>query len=109
MVPWRPLVPKLRRSLGGALVSALFELGRIVATPAALSVLAPEEPLVLLQRHQSGDWGDVPPADARENRLSVKRGFRVLSSYRVGPDGVKLWVLTEADRSSTTILLPSEY
>jgi len=89
-------------------VVSLFELGRIVATPGALEVLSPEEPLALLQRHQSGDWGEVPPADARENRLSVKRGFRVLSSYTVA-SGERVWVLTEADRSSTTILTPSEY
>lgn len=87
---------------------SLFELGRIVATPGALEVLGPEEPIVLLQRHQSGDWGDVSPGDARENRLSVKRGFRVLSSYPVG-DGLRVWVITEGDRSATTILLPEEY
>ncbi len=87
---------------------SLFPLGRIVATPGALEVLAPEEPLVLLQRHQSGDWGDVPPGDARENRFSVKHGYRILSSYETA-SGEKVWIITEADRSSTCILLPSEY
>ncbi len=61
----------------------------------------------LLERHQSGDWGEAPAEDARENEFSVKHGFRVLSSYRVA--GERLWVITEADRSATTLLLPDEY
>jgi len=91
--------------------AARFPLGRIVATPGALEVLAATgtDPLALLSRHQSGDWGEVPPEDARENELSVREGYRVLSSYRVEEDGSKIWVITEADRSSTCILLPSEY
>ncbi len=109
MVPGRPDLPKLCRQLGDRVVS-LFELGRIVATPGALEVLeqAGLSPASLLQRHASGDWGEVPPADARENRLSVKRGFRLLSSYPLG-DGRKVWIITEADRSSTCLLLPEEY
>jgi hypothetical protein len=63
----------------------------------------------LLVRHQGGDWGEVPPGDARENELSVLRGFRILSSYRVGEEGERVWIITEADRSSTCILLPEEY
>ncbi len=63
---------------------------------------------VLLERHQSGDWGDVPPEDARENDFSVRHGFRIVSSYRVAGEE-RLWVITEADRSATTLLLPSEY
>ena len=86
----------------------LFPFGRIVATPGALEVLAPEEPIILLQRHQSGDWGDVPPGDARENQRSLKHGYRLLSRYETA-SGARVWVLTEADRSSTCILLPSEY
>jgi hypothetical protein len=85
-----------------------FGLGRLVATPGALAALAPEEPLTLLYRHVSGDWGDVPPEDAAENELSVERGFRVVSSYRTA-GGTRVWVITEADRSSTCILLPDEY
>lgn len=61
----------------------------------------------LLARHQEGDWGDVPPEDARENARSVEYGWRVMSSYEVA--GEKLWIITEADRSSTCVLLPSEY
>jgi hypothetical protein len=60
----------------------------------------------LLERHRTGDWGDVPEEDARENEVAVRYGFRVLSSYRVA--GKRLWVITEADRSVTTLLLPSE-
>ncbi len=88
----------------------LFPLGRLVATPGALALIkhAGEGLLpVLLERHRSGDWGDVPPEDARENEFSVRHGFRVLSSYRVA--GERLWVITEADRSATMLLLPSEY
>ena len=61
----------------------------------------------LLERHRTGDWGDVPEEDARENEVAVRYGFRVLSSYRVA--GERLWVITELDRSVTTLLLPSEY
>jgi hypothetical protein len=80
-----------------------------VATPGALEVLDGRNvsPLALLQRHASGDWGEIPKADARENERSVKHGYRVLSSYNVGD--VKVWIITEADRSSTCLLLPEEY
>ena len=61
----------------------------------------------LLERHRSGDWGDVPEEDARENEFSVKYGYRIVSSYRVAEE--RLWVITESDRSATTLLLPSEY
>ena len=86
-----------------------FPLGRIVATPGALHVLEATHtsPVALLARHQKGDWGDVPPEDAHENEFSVDNGFRILSSYQVGEQ--KLWVITEADRSVTTILRPEEY
>ena len=82
---------------------------RTVSTPGALRVLAETEtpPTTLLARHQDGDWGNVPPEDARENELSVKKGFRILSSYQMGDE--TLWVITEADRSVTTILRPDEY
>jgi hypothetical protein len=91
--------------------AALFPLGRVVATPGVLDVLVETgtDARVLLARHQSGDWGEVPPEDARENRISVERGFRVLSSYPIGETGAKVWIITEADRSSTCLLLPSEY
>ena len=87
-----------------------FGLGRVVATPGALATLqeAQAAPSALLARHASGDWGEVPKEDARENDYSLKHGYRVLSSYPL-PSGERVWILTEADRSSTCILLPSEY
>lgn len=92
-------------------MAALFSLGRVVATPGALDVLeeAGTDAVGLLRRHAAGDWGEVPPEDGRENERSVRRGWRVLSSYPVGEAGEKVWIITESDRSSTCILLPSEY
>ena len=86
-----------------------FPLGQIVATPGALELLEEvgEEPLCLLARHASGDWGDLDEHDRRENELSLKHGWRILSSYPVGEE--RIWIITEADRSVTTILLPEEY
>lgn len=90
--------------------SAKFSLGRVVATPGALEALAnaEEEPLTYLRRHALGDWGDLSVEDLEENELSLLQGFRLLSAYHL-PDLVKIWIITEADRSVTTILLPSEY
>ena len=87
-----------------------FALGVVVATPGALEVLGEFEvsPSELVERHASGDWGNVPSEDARENEYSLKHGFRVLSSYPL-PSGERIWVITEADRSSTCLLLPGEY
>jgi hypothetical protein len=92
-------------------MAALFNLGRLVATPGALALLkkAGKNPAPLLKRHQSGDWGEVPLEDARENELSVIQGFRIISSYPVGEADERVWIITEADRSSTCLLLPSEY
>ncbi len=90
--------------------NALFQLGRIVATPGALEALSEAEqiPITFLQRHQSGDWGDCGAEDKQENDLSVREGFRIFSVYHTFK-GQKIWVITEADRSSTCILLPDEY
>jgi hypothetical protein len=84
-------------------------LGRLVATPGALRVLreAGEDPLRYLSRHASGDWGDLDTHDRRENERSLKHGWRVLSSYPIREKTI--WIITEADRSVTTILLPEEY
>jgi hypothetical protein len=89
----------------------LFALGQIVSTPGALDALQEEgtNGLELLRRHVTGDWGDLSEDDKRENDLSVKEGFRILSAYLLPRTGVKLWIITEADRSVTTFLLPSEY
>ncbi|MFD2112545.1 hypothetical protein [Thiorhodococcus fuscus] len=62
----------------------------------------------LLQRHVQGDWGDLTTEDFEANRLALREGFRLLSSYRIS-DGVKVWIITEADRSVTTVLLPEDY
>jgi hypothetical protein len=90
-------------------MSPRFDLGRIVATPGALEALerSEETPSTFLHRHVVGDWGDVDEDDRAENELSAKEGFRLLSAYL--RDGTRIWIITEADRSSTTILLPSEY
>lgn len=87
-----------------------FALGPVVATPGALEALreAGQAPGEFLRRHAAGDWGEVDAHDRRENELSVRMGFRILSAYTL-KSGVTLWVITEADRSSTCCLLPSEY
>jgi hypothetical protein len=87
-----------------------FRLGQVVATPGALAALeeSAQSPLDFLARHASGDWGEVYPEDAEANDQALKSGGRLLSAYKT-LKGVKLWVITEADRSSTCILLPQEY
>ena len=88
----------------------LFELGQMVATPGALASLqhAEEEPLSYLLRHVTGDWGDLPEEDIEENERSLEQGFRLFSAYHLST-GIKIWVITEWDRSVTTLLLPEEY
>ena len=88
-----------------------FDLGRVVATPGALSALAEAsvEPDALLRRHHRGDWGELDAHDRSENTKSLKHGRRLLSSYPLGESGAKIWIITEADRSSTCLLLPDEY
>jgi hypothetical protein len=87
-----------------------FRLGQVVATPGALAALeeAHQSPQEFLERHQSGDWGEVGAEDWKENELSVRKNFRVLSAYTLST-GTKIWIITEADRSATTLLLPDEY
>ena len=87
---------------------AKFRLGRIVATPNALAKLTQPDILLAIKRHQSGDWGDVGAEGAQENELSLKKGFRLFSVYHSAL-GVKFWLITEADRSQTTVLLPEDY
>ena len=88
----------------------LFPLGQTVMTIGAKEALeeSGEQPFDFLSRHQTGDYGLVCDEDKQENDLSVKEGFRILSSY-LTDKGDRLWIITEADRSSTTLLLPSEY
>lgn len=87
-----------------------FSLGQLVATPGALEALqdAQVEPIKLIGRHVTGDWGDLQDEDKAENEFSVDRELRILSAYNL-PTGEKIWIITEADRSATTLLLPSEY
>jgi hypothetical protein len=81
-----------------------------MATPGAMECLkeAGQNPLDLLDRHTTGDWGDLSEEDKRENEFSMSRRLRILSAYILST-GQKVWVITEADRSATTILLPEEY
>lgn len=88
----------------------LFRLGQVLATPGALEVLNPHPNLAfkLLALHVTGDWGDLCPEDEAANNLALESGERVLSAY-LTPDGQRVWIITEWDRSATTILLPEEY
>lgn len=87
-----------------------FLLGQTVSTPAALEALndSGQSPSLFLNRHSSGDWGEVCEDDKQANEDALLHGDRIMSAYRTAK-GVKIWVITEADRSSTCILLPEEY
>ena len=85
----------------------LFPLGKVVATPGALKAIPAKEICRSLSRHQTGDWGNLSPADQRANNDAVSFGGRFLSAYRF--QDTRYWIITEADRSATTVLLPSEY
>lgn len=94
-----------------------FRLGQIVATPAALAAFerantsAPNTAMSVLhfvQRHASGDWGDLDHHDKQANEAALTNGARLLSAYHLS-DQTKIWIVTEADRSATTILLPEDY
>ncbi len=87
-----------------------FPLGQMVATPGALRAFeAAGEPLLpYLERHARGEWGDLDEEDRRENEYALTRRLRLLSAYRLR-NGTKVWIITEADRSATTVLLPEEY
>jgi hypothetical protein len=84
-----------------------FAIGSIVCTPGARDAITPEQMTALIQRHVAGDWGEVPPEDAKENEFALGNTLRILSVYTV--NDTKVWIITEADRSVTTVLLPSEY
>jgi len=85
-----------------------FPLGRTVITKNALERLTLKDVHQALARHGTGDWGEVCPEDLEENELSLREGFRLLSVYR-SDAGEKFWVITEADRSATTVLMPEDY
>lgn len=85
-----------------------FAVGHIVATPGALREIPRDDIERALARHARGDWGDVCNADRQENEFSLKQRLRLFSVYHTA-DGSRFWVITEADRSATTVLLPEEY
>ena len=91
--------------------TALFPLGRCGITPGAQTKLESiaADPIVLLARHQSGDWQDMSKDDQAANQEAIEHGTRVFSAYKLTDAKIRIWVITEADRSSTTILLPDEY
>lgn len=97
-----------KRDDDGRRREAKFSLGRTLATPGALEALSPEEILTALSRHVRGDWGDCCPEDVAENEFALDKYLRLFSVYHSAA-GVKFWVITEADRSVTTVLLPHEY
>ncbi len=91
---------------------AKFKLGQVVMTKGVNDKVAEDEKFAKLvfdslKRHANGDWGDLCEEDRQENELSVKQGFRILSAYQHKEE--KIWIVTEADRSATTILFPEEY
>lgn len=88
--------------------SVKVPLGRTVATPAALGAVSQPDIVAALRRHASGDWGEVDPDDRAANDDALRSGERLLSVYQ-SATGTTFWVLTEADRSATTVLLPDDY
>jgi len=88
--------------------NASFALGQIVATPNALQQLSQSDILAGLQRHQVGDWGDVSAEDRQANDRASIDGTRLFSVYQ-SEAGTKFWIITEADRSATTVLMPEDY
>jgi len=87
---------------------AKFPLGRLVATASVIVEVPESEIKEALARHVQGDWGELEPSDMRENEWALKHGERLLSAYR-SSEGTKFWIITERDRSATTVLLPSDY
>ena len=87
-----------------------FDLGAVVATPGALAALASagQSPREFITRHVLGDWGELCDEDRGANEAALESGLRLLSAYTTS-DGTRIWVITEADRSSTCLLLPDEY
>ncbi len=98
---------KITPSMAGG---PLFPLGQGVLTPGALDALGPADvtPEALLDRHAGGDWGNLCEADQEMNAEALSAGERLLSAYLL-PDGTRIWIITEADRSATTLLLPQQY
>ena len=91
-----------------ALPCPTFPLGQLVATPNALDHITHDDIMAALQRHVAGDWGDLCAEDKQSNGDAVAEEMRILSAYRAA-NGTKFWIITEADRSATTVLLPEDY
>src|SRR5262245_28637169 len=85
-----------------------FQLGRVVITRNALATIPPDDVAAAIQRHSCGDWGELDQHDLAENERCLKEGGRLLSVYRA-ENGVRFYIITESDRSVTTILLPEDY
>ena len=87
-----------------------FSLGQVVATSTALATLPTQDIVAALDRHRRGDWGDVGKEDRQANERALKHGERLLSVYHAADgNGTKFWIITEWDRSLTTVLLPEDY
>lgn len=92
------------------MLKAKFPLGDVMATPGALGALKRTKQSIFefVYRHAQGDWGELSEQDRQENELSLRESLRLMSVYRLN-EGTKIWIITEADRSVTTVLLPDEY
>jgi invasion protein IalB len=90
--------------------TALFQLGQVCATPGAIEAIQSNEqnPLSFVRRHVHGDWSELCEEDQKTNQDALTNGARIFSAYEL-KDKQKIWVITESDRSVTTVLLPSEY
>jgi hypothetical protein len=90
-------------------IGGIFPYGKLVATPGALDLLerSGKTGAEYVLRHLRGDWGDLCDEDVEQNKCALEKGYRLMSSYNLG--STKLWIITEADRSVTTLLLPDEY
>lgn len=88
-------------------INTTFALGKLVSTPSALAVLTPDDIQTALRRHAVGDWGEVGAEDWETNDESVRSGGRLLSVYTLST--IQFWIITEWDRSATTVILPSDY
>lgn len=100
----------MQTQTAGNAPARLFNPGKTVATPGAFDAMSKNGvwPFDLLSRHTSGDWGDLSKEDRTANEQALKQGHRLLSAYKISGT-LRVWIITECDRSATTILLPSEY
>ena len=96
--PWKRPQPETNK----------FSLGEVVATPNALRTVPQAELMAAVARHHRGDWGEIEPSDKRANDDALAFGGRLFSAYKIR-DGTRFWIITEADRSVTTVLLPEDY